>query len=159
MERNPGKFESVRQIFDEYLGTHGKAYVPRQFALTLGQATAIIKQAGGLPVFAHPGAYDAKIDPFTAIRNAVAEGVEGVEVYYPYEAGHRPGGENIDWISYVKAWAAELGLLQTGGADFHGRPHDLVNLGDMGLTQEQFTTLKQGWQRLRGVANSRVRVD
>jgi predicted metal-dependent phosphoesterase TrpH len=149
MERNPGRFKNIQQIFAEYLGAQAKAHVGRQFALTLGEATAIIKQAGGLPVFAHPGAYDADIDPITALRNAKAEGIEGVEVFYPYEKGHRSSGERSSWIARTQALARELDLLQTGGTDFHGRPQDVIDLGDMGLTEAQFAALKQGWQKLR----------
>ena len=150
LDHNPGKFESIQQIFNEYLGTHAKAHVGRPFALTLAQASGAIKQAGGVPVFAHPGAYDAGIDPIFALRKAKADGVEGVEVYYPYETGHRPGGAASSWIGRIEAVARELDLLQTGGTDFHGRHHDVVDLGDMGLTPQQFSALRQGWQRLRG---------
>ena len=153
MERNPDKFSSVQQVFEEYLGTHARAYVGRQFALTLGQAVTLVKEAGGLPVFAHPGAYDAGIDPVKAVRNAKAAGVEGVEVFYPYERGHRPGSAlpaQVDWITRIEALADELHLIKTGGTDFHGRSHDIVDLGDMGLTEQQFTIVKEGWQSLRG---------
>jgi predicted metal-dependent phosphoesterase TrpH len=153
MERNPNRFESIQQIFDEYLGTGAKAHVGRQFALTIGQAINVIKDAGGLPVFAHPGAYDAEVDPVLAVRNAKQEGVEGVEVFYPYDKGHRPSDAHSSWIGRIEGLASELGLLQTGGTDFHGRPSDGVELGDMGLTQKQFAKLKQGWQNLREVNN------
>ena len=156
MERYPGKFANIQQIFNEYLGTQAKAYVGRQFALTLNQATAVIKEAGGLPVFAHPGAYDADIDPIAAVRNAKAEGVEGVEVYYPYHKGHRSFDKYDDWINRIKSLANEINLLQTGGTDFHGRPHDEVDLGDVGLTYKQFAILKQDWQQLRGLSRSKL---
>jgi hypothetical protein len=149
MARNPGRFRSINQIFDEYLGVHAKAHVGRQFALKLAEATDIIKQAGGLPIFAHPGGYDSDIDPITAVRNAQAEGVEGVEVFYPYEKGHRSAGTKSGWIARTEALARELDLLQTGGTDFHGRAHDMIDLGDMGLTQAQFAALKQGWRNRR----------
>lgn len=150
LERNPDKFENVQQIFDEYLGSHAKAHVGRSFSLTLGEATGLIKQAGGVPVFAHPGAYDTNIDPIRAIRNAQAEGVEGVEVFYPYNSGHRSSGDRSRWIGRIEALANELGLLKTGGSDFHGRDHDIVDLGDMGLTEPQYSSFKQSWQKLRG---------
>jgi len=149
MERNPGHFASTQQIYDEYLGVHAKAHVGRSFALTLGQACEIIKQAGGLPVFAHPGVYGSHIDPVFALRNAKAEGVEGIEVFYPYDHGHRPATKRSGWIGRAQDLARELDLLQTGGTDFHGRAHDVVELGDMGLTEQQFTALKQGWRTLR----------
>ncbi len=151
MERNPGHFETIQQIFDQYLGTHAKAHTGRSFSLTLGQAVEIIKQAGGVAVFAHPGAYrDAAIDPIQAIRNAKAEGVEGVEVFYPYNDNHRPVGKGGSWVARIEALALELELLQTGGTDFHGRPHETIDLGDMGLTSQQFIHLKQSVRRLRG---------
>ena len=54
------------------------------------------------------------------------------------------------WIGRIEALARELTLLPTGGTVFHGRPHDVVDLGDMGLTDTQFARLKTGWQQLRG---------
>ena len=149
MARNPGKFASIQQIFDEYLGLHAKAHVGRSFALTLGQATDLIKQAGGLPVFAHPGLHEATIDPVFAVHQAKAEGIEGLEVFYPYDDGHRPTPERSRWVGRAQALAQTLGLLQTGGTDFHGRTAEDLDLGDMGLTKKQFVRLKQGWQRLR----------
>jgi predicted metal-dependent phosphoesterase TrpH len=145
LERNPDRFNSINQIFDEYLGVNAKAHVGRQFALKMAEATEIIKQAGGLPVFAHPGGYGTDIDPIIAVRNAKTEGIEGVEIFYPYEKGHRSPGKKSSWIARTEALARELDLLQTGGTDFHGRPHDVIDLGDMGLTESQFTALKQGW--------------
>lgn len=151
LERNPGRFETLQQVYDEYLGVQGKAHVGRSFSLTLREATEVIKQVGGLPVLAHPGAYGLQINPVLALRNAAAEGVEGVEVFYPYDNGHRPASERGRWIGRAQNLARELGLLQTGGTDFHGRAHNVVDLGDMGLTRPQFITLKQGWQQLRMV--------
>jgi predicted metal-dependent phosphoesterase TrpH len=152
MERNPGRFENIQQIFDEYLGTGAKAHVGRQFALTLAEAAAVIKEAGGVPVLAHPGAYDSWIDPITVVRNARAAGLDGVEVYYPYNQGQHLSGSRSRWIARIDALADELGLLKTGGSDFHGRRHDIIQPGDMGLTTEQYAAFKQGWQALRAVA-------
>ncbi len=153
VERNPGRFENIQQVFEQYLGSGAKAHVRRPFALTVGQAIQVVKDAGGLPVLAHPGAYDADIDPITAVRNAWAEGLEGVEVFYPYNKGGRPAGDRSRWIGRIEALAQELNLLQTGGTDFHGRAHDAIDLGDMGLNEKQFDALKQGRQDLRGIGN------
>lgn len=149
MERHPGRFATTQQIYDEYLGSGAKAHVGRQFALTVGEATAVIKEAGGLPVLAHPGVYSKDVDPILTVRNARTEGVEGIEVFYPYDKGNRPTGGANRWVERLRALSSELGLLQTGGTDFHGRSTDILDLGDMGLTLSQFTRLKQGWQQLR----------
>ena len=152
LERNPGKFTDVQQIFDEYLATHAKAHVGRDFALTLTQAVAIIKAAGGVAVLAHPGVYETRADPITVVRNAAAEGVAGIEVFYPYNQGYHSAAERSGWIARLDALADELELLKTGGSDFHGRAHDGIDLGDMGLTGAQYAAFKQGWQALRQLA-------
>jgi len=143
MERNPGRFETMQQVFDEYLGAGKKAHMARPFSLTVAQAIALVKNAGGVPVLAHPGVYSG-IDPIAAVRNAHAAGLEGVEVFYPY--GGPDGGR---WVARIEALARELGLLQSGGTDFHGRAGESVDVGDVGLTPRQFAALKTGWQQLR----------
>ena len=148
LERNPGKFSGIQQIFDEYLGTNARAHVKRDFALTLAEAVATIKTAGGAPVLAHPGVYENRADPITVVRNAVTEGVVGVEVFYPYNQGHHSAVDRSSWIARIEALADELKLLKTGGSDFHGRPHDIIELGDMGLIPAQYAAFKQGWQAL-----------
>jgi hypothetical protein len=102
-----------------------------------------------LPVLAHPGVYEGVIDPVRAIHQAKAEGVEGLEVHYPYDDGHRAATDRGRWIGRAQNLARELGLLQSGGSDFHGRPGEVIDVGDMGLTGPQFAKFKQGWQQLR----------
>lgn len=149
MERNPGRFETTQQIYDEYLGSRAKAHVGRNFALTVGEAIEVVKNAGGLPVLAHPGVYGGGVDPIQTVRNAKAEGLEGVEVFYAYNKGRNPRSDASRWVGRIETLAQELGLLQSGGTDFHGRVHEVVDVGDMGLTEKQFAILKQGWQKLR----------
>jgi hypothetical protein len=148
MEQNPGRFSSIQQVFDEYLGTGKKAHIKRPFSLTINQAADVIWEAGGVPVFAHPAAYEADIDPVVAVQNATTEGVAGLEVYYPYQTSHRSNSGN-HWIRKMEDLAAQLGLLVTGGTDFHGRPDNPVDLGDMGLTKEQCENFKAGWKQIR----------
>jgi predicted metal-dependent phosphoesterase TrpH len=143
LERNPGRFNNIQQIFDEYLGSGQKAHIKRSHGLTVAEAINVVLEAGGIPVFAHPAAYDTDIDPIIAVKNAVAEGVLGVEVYYPYEQGHRPGSGS-QWIGRMEQLARSLNLLVTGGTDFHGRPDNPVDLGDMGLVPAQFSALQAG---------------
>jgi len=145
MARHPGRFESIQQVFNEYLGVGKPAHVRRPFSLSVGEAIAVVKAAGGLPVLAHPAAYDATIDPAAVVRNAAAEGIGGVEVYYPYGLGHR-ASNGSSWVGRIEQLARELKLLPTGGTDFHARPDNPIDLGDMGLTLPQYETLVDGWQ-------------
>ncbi len=142
--RYPDRFQSIQQVFDQLLGSGKPAHVRRPFSLSVGEAAAAVRVAGGLPVLAHPAAYDAGIDPVTIVHNAAAEGVGGVEVYYPYGQGHRAGGSS--WVGRIEQLARKLKLLPTGGTDFHGRPDNPIDLGDMGLTEKQYQTLVTGWQ-------------
>ncbi len=146
MEKNPEKFQTIQQIFDEYLGANKKAHVGREFVLTVGEAIELVKQIGGVSVLAHPGAYSSEIDPIVAVRNAKAEGVQGVEVFYPYHQKHQASNSTMPFISQIENLADELNLLKSGGTDFHGRPNEEADLGDMGLTNQQFAVFRQGWQ-------------
>ncbi len=148
MERNPGRFQNFQQVFDEYLGAGARAHVKRPFALRLKEAITLIQQAGGIAVLAHPGVYQSKANPITIIRNAHAEGLDGVEVYYPYNRNLPPAEDGSPWVERVNTIADELNLLKTGGTDFHGRPYESSETGDMGLTHAQYAALTEGRQRL-----------
>lgn len=138
LARNPGRFDSWQQIFDEYLGVGKKAHVKRTFALTVAEAVALIKDAGGVPVLAHPGAYSRDLNMLAMVKHAVSAGVRGLEVYYPYSEG--VGGGKM--VARLEALARDCGLLMTGGSDYHARPNDAALLGEMGLTAADFETLK-----------------
>ncbi|MFA9269260.1 MAG: PHP domain-containing protein [Baekduiaceae bacterium] len=83
---------------------------------TVQEAIAVIHAAGGLAVWAHPYwdiADDGEVE--ACLRRFAAEGIDGVEAFYitHTEAQTRR----------LTALAAELGLLTTGSADFHGPDH------------------------------------
>ncbi|RME44815.1 MAG: hypothetical protein D6796_11330 [Caldilineae bacterium] len=143
MARYPGRFASVQQVFDEYLGVGKQAHVGRTFALTVAEAVALIREAGGLPVLAHPAAYGPQVDVSLLVRNAVSVGVEGVEVYYPYPR-LKDGGRAV---AQIEAMARRYRLWMTGGSDFHGRPNDPASLGEMGMATSAFESLRTGWVR------------
>src|SRR5207244_12182141 len=106
---NYGYVKSVREAFDRYLHTNGPANVPRK-RLTPADAVQVIRRAGGVPVFAHPGL--AGRDDL--IPELAAAGLMGIEVYY---AEHSAGQMKV----YLDLCRAH-GLIATGGSDFHG-PH------------------------------------
>ena len=137
LERNPGRFQTVQQVFDEYLGVGKKAHVGRSFALTVANAIDLVRQAGGLPVLAHPAAYAPSLNVEAMVKNAAAAGVKGLEVYYPYTRH----GNREALIARLEALARKHGLVMTGGTDFHGRANDLAPLGDMGLSKPAYQAL------------------
>ena len=84
------------------------AYVPRT-GLGPVEAIAAIRAAGGLPVLAHFGEAAARVE---VVRELVEVGLGGLEVYYR--------SFDVATVASVGAVAAELGLVATGGSDYHG---------------------------------------
>jgi predicted metal-dependent phosphoesterase TrpH len=104
---NRGYVRSVREAFDKYLRAGGPANVPRK-RLTPVEAVQIIRRARGVPVLAHPGL--AGKDEL--IPELVGAGLLGIETYYAEHSGEQ-----------TRAYAelcARLGLVATGGSDYHG---------------------------------------
>jgi predicted metal-dependent phosphoesterase TrpH len=145
MRRNPGRFASKEELFSEYLTVGGKAYTRRSFSLTLAEAIQVVVKAGGVPVLAHPGAYDKVQGIEAMIRRAQEIGMQGLEIAYTYNK-NRPHydmtlTEVRALVSRFEALADKLGLLKTGGSDFHGEGKD-IELGEMGMTCLEFQELK-----------------
>ncbi len=109
----------------------------RSFSLSLAEACAVVRRFGGLPVFAHPGAYPDCPDPVAAVRSAVTDGALGLEAFHPYNKTRRPANGSGNLVTKFERMADELGLVKTGGTDFHGRSTD-VEIGDIGLTEEGY---------------------
>ena len=122
-----GHVASMEQAFQKYLGMRGQAFVPRpEFASA--EAVRIIRDAGGVAVLAHPGMLERRI--VEQLRDA---GLGGVEVWHPQHG-----------MTAQKRWyetAKELGLVPTGGSDFHG-PHRGAGLGDMPVPERTLEDLR-----------------
>lgn len=114
-----GHIEHFEDAFNQYIGNGGPAYVEREKLLP-EEAVHIVIEAGGVPVLAHP--YTSG-DPEAAVARLVPEGLAGIEAYY-YE--HTP--EQTDFL--VKL-ADRLGLVATGGSDFHGTGSSGGELGSV----------------------------
>lgn len=108
----------VRDAFDRYLGAGKPAYVAKD-QLGMADAIAIIHSAGGLAVLAHPGGAGTR-ERLTAL---MALGLDGVEVRHP---GHSPSD-----TARLSAVAAQLGLVISGGSDWHGAAEGPRTIGMM----------------------------
>ncbi|MFY1675041.1 PHP domain-containing protein [Plantactinospora sp. WMMB334] len=85
------------------------------------RAVRLLRQAGGVPVMAHPRATRrGRIVPDSLIVELAAAGLAGLEAEHE---DHSPAERDA-----VRALAGELGLLVTGSSDFHGT-HKTVRLG------------------------------
>jgi len=145
MRRNPGRFASKEELFAEYLSVDGKAYTKRSFSLTLAEAIQVVVKAGGVPVLAHPGVYDKVKDIEAMIRRAQGIGLQGLEIAYTYNKNRPHYGmastEMQALMARFEALADKLGLVKTGGSDFHGEGKD-IELGEMGMTCAELQELK-----------------
>lgn len=125
-----GVVGSVKEAFDRFLDFHAPAYVPH-YKLTPIEAIRLIKEAGGIAVYAHPGVSNCD----EIIPDLIGEGLRGLEVYY---TGHRPEQTN----HYLNL-AQKYGLLVTGGSDFHGLNSGReVKLGDLTISDELVERLR-----------------
>lgn len=102
-----GSASSIREAFDRYLSSGRPLYVPKQLA-PVEQVVAVVRQAGGVAVVAHPGRYARTLD-IEALKGA---GMQGIEVAYPTHTRHQKQS--------FAAMASRLELIPTGGSDFHG---------------------------------------
>lgn len=107
-----------REAFDRYLGNGRAAYVGKD-QLPIADAIAMIHAAGGIAVLAHPGPAATR----TRLTALAGLGLDGVEVLHP---GHAP-----DDIGRIRMLADELGLVKSGGSDWHGSSEGPRVLGVM----------------------------
>lgn len=77
-----------------------------------------IHNAGGIAVLAHPACcWCVNLDKF--IKKLISYGLDGIEVYYPYER-HR-GIIKFHKASTAERIADKYNLIKTGGTDLHGK--------------------------------------
>lgn len=128
-----GYVSTVKEAFDRYIGADKPAYIAGS-PLLPREAIAAIREAGGIPVLAHP--VFLKDDGF--IEQLYREGLVGLEVYH---SSHTP-----DVVQRYEQLAERLGLLKTGGSDYHGLSKEGAPVGSVAVPYALVETLKQ-WKR------------
>lgn len=132
-----GYVKSVREAFDKWLHANGPANVPRK-RLTPMDAIAVIRRAGGVPVFAHPGF--ASRDEL--VPDMVAAGLMGIETYYAEHSAAQ--------IAHYKDLCRQHGLIATGGSDYHGERSGRTNpLGHPPVPMSVYEELKNAARKAR----------
>ena len=127
-----GVVPDVSTAFAHLLSSRQKYYVPKE-DLEVLEAVAMIRAAGGLPVFAHPLArrrgpvVDA--DVVAAMADA---GLVGLEVDHPdHDASDR---------AEAQALCERLGLIALGSSDYHGA-NKPTRLGECLTSDDAFAAL------------------
>jgi hypothetical protein len=123
-----GHAEHLDDAFRRFLGSRGSAFVPRP-AFAPGEAIALIRDAGGVSVLAHPGAHlDEQI-----VRDLVSSGLQGIEVWHPVHSSTTARR----WLALTR----RMGLLATGGSDYHGGAR-APDLGSQRVSERVVTALR-----------------
>ncbi|MGH9320330.1 MAG: PHP domain-containing protein [Vicinamibacteria bacterium] len=125
-----GVVSTMSEAFERFLGQDGPAYVGYE-RVTLKDAVDLIRRAGGVASLAHP----VLLGDDSLIPQMVGDDLQAIEVFHK---DHTP-----EKAAEYGALASELGLLATGGSDFHrsedGEP---PCLGCRELTEEAFERVR-----------------
>ena len=116
-----GYVRRPQEAFERLIGDDGPAFVPRE-ELSPAEAARWIREAGGVPVVAHPGRFAGGSFRWDeAMRDLQKEGIEGLEGFYgEYRAAEQ---------RYFVGLAKRLGMVVTGGSDYHGANKPGLRLG------------------------------
>ena len=104
---NAGGTANVIEAYAKYIHADSPVYVPRK-TVSPQDAVEIIYDAGGIPVIAHPHDIDIAEE---LIKELMTHGLRGIEAYH---RKHSPA-----CVEYFSSMAENLGLIVTGGSDFH----------------------------------------
>lgn len=127
---NNGSVANYQLAFDKYLGNGKPAYVPKKnFDPQL--AIALVHEAGGVAVLAHP----AIEDTFQHLELLVGLGLDGIEVYHP---AHKP--KQVDQFKHL---AERFRLIITGGSDSHGRAGRYGEIGSLSVPEDFMPALRE----------------
>ena len=125
---------TMEEAFDRFLKKNKPAWVPK-FKISAFDAIALIHQAGGLAVMAHPGLNRTD----SIIPGLVEAGLDGIECFHSKHP--RRTAEHYLGI------AAQHKLLVTGGSDCHGLNKGKPLIGSVKLPYQYVEKLKEAVKR------------
>lgn len=121
---------TLDEAFDRFLKKHRPAWVPK-CKMSSAEAIALIHQAGGLAIMAHPALnHDDRLIP------KIAEvGLDGLECFH---TKHSPAA-----TAHYLDLARKHALLVTGGSDCHGMNRGRPLIGSVRLPYEYVARLRE----------------
>lgn len=110
-----------RDAFNRILANGRPGYIAR-WRLDAKEAVQLARASGAVPVIAHPLTLGASRDDYAqAFRGLVEVGLGGIEAFYSeYEPPIR---------EHLARLCRELGIVATGGSDYHGSYKPGLNIG------------------------------
>jgi len=118
-----GWARDFRDAFDRWLGNGKPANVEKR-TVTFEEAARLIHEAGGISVYAHPGGAASR----AVLEELASQGLDALEVRHP--------SHTADEIVRLAALVQELGLIPSGGSDWHGAAQGYRALGSMKVPSE-----------------------
>ncbi len=116
-----GGVPSLDVAFKTCLSIDSPYFVNREY-LTPEAAIELIKNAGGIPVLAHPLLYKLSVSEIRHMLGTLkASGIRGIEAMYSRNHGTDE--------AFVRKLADEYDLFITGGSDFHGDNKPDIEMG------------------------------
>lgn len=113
-----GHATSLKDAFSRHLFDGGPVDVPHK-ALSLADAVTLGREAGAALALAHPHLYDERAGAM--LRTYKAHGLDGIEAFH----GAYDGRERSRWLAVADA----LGVVCTGGSDWHGPEEAQAEIG------------------------------
>jgi 3',5'-nucleoside bisphosphate phosphatase len=117
-----GYAKNADDAFRRFIGEDAPTFVERQ-SPSPETVIRLIRESGGVPVVAHPVRLSLPHDDAErrVIERLKEAGLAGLEVF------HSEHSQELQ--SYYLRMAHEMGLLPTGGSDFHGAAKPDIDLG------------------------------
>lgn len=132
-----GDVDTIEEAFARYIGRHGLYYIEKEL-MDGSEAIALIHAAGGAAVLAHPGISQAD----EVIASLVDSGLDGIEALHVQHSD--------DQRSHYRRLAESLGLIVSGGSDFHGSWARTASMGADGVTPDAVEQLRAAAARQTG---------
>ncbi len=135
-----GYAADIQSAFKKFLTNGAPTYIPK-VRLEPPKAIELIKNAGGIPVLAHPCTLG--LEDFSDLKKVFSDlkdaGIEGIEAYY--------SDHSKELTDFCLEMAGKLNLLVTGGSDFHGKNKKHIDIGvgrgDLAIPDELAVKLKK----------------
>lgn len=121
---------NLDEAFDRFLKMNRPAWVPK-VKMSATDAIALVHQAGGVAVMAHPGLNRSD----EIIPDMVASGLDGIECFHSRHSSAT--------VNHYLQMADKYHLLVTGGSDCHGMNKGRPLIGSIKLPYQHVVKLKE----------------
>lgn len=125
-----GTTVTKKEAFRRFIGNEGPAFVPKP-TVAAEEVINVVHDAGGVAILAHPASSRVRQEE---IGTLAGFGLDGFEIAHPK---HSPSASKK-----LKRLIEEMGLLPSGGSDFHGPGVGATRLGEFAVSLEWLEALR-----------------